>query len=173
MSTLRERVGIADTRQHQQLRGIDRSAAEDDLAARPRRCRAAGHRVLHGGGPGVLDADPRHLGTRLHGEIAAAAGRVEVGARGAHPHSAPLTHHGLGDALALVVVDPRHPDLLSAGEKVRGVRSRAALLLGVHRGLGSGEEGLQGLPRPLGARCGGPGVVVLRESANPHHRVDG
>src|SRR5690606_2164947 len=72
----------ADARQHQQLRRVDRAAAEDHLAPGPVVERAAAFPAGHAGRAPAVEGDALDHGAGAHGEVRARPGGVEVSDRG-------------------------------------------------------------------------------------------
>ena len=184
----------ADAAQHEQLRGVDRPAAQDHLAPRPHVPREAREVDVHPGRPrleafacvGVGEGDPPHEGVGEHSQVAPPrrGAQVRVGRR--CPGAAVLRHHRLGESLPRGQVGGgnRMPELARRGEERRRVGARVALVLdglragdalcGVGRVLGAfhaREVRRQRLPRPRVAGDRRPFVVVGGEPAHPHHGV--
>ena len=107
---------VADTGELEQLRGVDRAAAEDHLAgvdgASP-----SGAEVVDADRPLAVEPHLRGQRQRLHVQVAAVSDGVQVGARGREPAAA-----------VQVAVEPREPLLAVAvdvvGEVVAGLLRR-------------------------------------------------
>ncbi len=180
--------GVADAGKLQQLRGVDRAAAHDDLA---------GAHLLHPGTPGVLDADrpgsveenPGHQGAADHLQVGAAHHRVQVGPRRAEPPSPVDVPVERGEALLPVSVDvggqrvARLPHRLEERTEQRAGRWPALEYqrpLPATVGVGAGQAGLHPLEVrqavgvvPVGhARVGRPALVVERVAPLEDHPVD-
>jgi hypothetical protein len=88
-------VGIADTGQHEQLRGFHCAAAEDDLTGDGHSLAHAGRiPVLHASGTGTLEQNPLGVGLGKDGQVGASHGGTQVGVRGAVPQPAMLGDRG-------------------------------------------------------------------------------
>ena len=83
----RELVRVADPRELEELRRVDRPAAEDHLAG-PHDLRPPAVRDLDTGRPGALEEHARDEGPAAHVEVRPAPDGMEVGARGAQPPAA-------------------------------------------------------------------------------------
>ncbi len=172
------------------MRGVDRAAAEDDLAGL-RGVAAAAARVVDAGRPGAVEADPRDLRERHHVEVGPAHHRVQVRARGGEPPAAVHVAVEGGEALLPVAVDvvgERVAGLLHGGEErvVERPLGRAALeherpVLAAERVVRPGRQaGLHPLEvgqavrvvPALHARVARPALVVERVAALEDHPVD-
>ena len=78
-----QQIGRADAGELQQLRAVDRAAAQDDLALRRRGATLAANRIGNAGGALALDQDLERQGAGDDGEIGPRARRIEIAARGA------------------------------------------------------------------------------------------
>ena len=184
-------VRRADARQLEQLRRVDRAAAEHDLA-RPDAVRAAPAGVVDAGRARAVEADAQHLRERDHVEVGPAHHRVQVRARGGEP--APAVHVAVegGEALLAVAVDvvgERVARLLHGGEErvvERAVRRSALeherpLLAAEDVIVRRREAGLHPLEVRqavrvvplLHAGVARPALVVHRVAALEDHPVDG
>jgi hypothetical protein len=77
-------LGLADARQLEQLRAVDRAGADHDIARCRRLVHRALHRIAHAGAARAVEDQP--LGQRLghDAEVGALGGRVEIAPRRAH-----------------------------------------------------------------------------------------
>ena len=77
-------LGLADARQLEQLRAVDRAGADHDIARRRRLVHRAVHRIAHAGAARAVE--DQALGQRLghDAEVGPLGGRIEIAARRAH-----------------------------------------------------------------------------------------
>ena len=71
-------LGWTDARQQQQLWGIDRAAAEDDLGLGSHFVLAAITHIGHPGGPGPVEQDLCHLRVDRHREVGPIQHRLQM-----------------------------------------------------------------------------------------------
>ena len=112
-----ERLGVADARELEQLRRVDRTAAEDDLVRARLLERVLAGAVLDADGARALEEHPRDLRARLQLEVRALDHGMEVGPRRAQPPAAPDVAVEGREALLSVAVDV-------GGEFVAGLLGR-------------------------------------------------
>ena len=109
-------VGVADARELEELRGVDRAAAQHDLAG-AHAVRRAPVRVLDAHGPRALEQDLRDERAGLDLEVRPLHHRVQVGARGGEPPAAVDVAVERREALLAVAVDV-------VGQRVAGLLHR-------------------------------------------------
>jgi hypothetical protein len=100
-------VGRADAGQHEQLRAVDRAAAQDDLAVGQGGLALAVPKVGHAGGAPALDEDLGDQGVGVHGEVRPGHGRVQVGDGGRASAALALGHLVPADAVLARSVEVR------------------------------------------------------------------
>ncbi len=186
-----EQRSRADTAQLEDLRGVDRAAGEDNLAAERPLHRPAAHGILDPDRPPALEQDPGHERARRDGQVRSRHHGMEVGPRRAQAPTAPDVPVELGEALLSVAVDvvgrwiARLLRRLEERPEERA-RRRAALqperaAMAAERIVRLGREAVLHPPevrqavgvRPgLHARIGGPALVVERVAALEDHAVD-
>jgi hypothetical protein len=177
-------VRVADARELQQLRRVDRAAAEDHLV---RADRLALHLDADRARP--VEDDARDERPRAHLEVRAAQHGVEVRTRGAQPTAAVDVAVEAREALLLVAVDVGGelvPGLLHGREERLAERVRRRPALEDERPaaaaplVGAGEAGLHPLEVReavrvvplLESRLARPALVVHRVAALEDHPVD-
>ena len=96
-----EVVGVADTAELQQLRRVERPAAQDDLAGGGLLRATATGAVLDPGRACAVEQHAMDEGACGDREVLAVHHRVEIGARRAEPAAAPDVAVELGEALLL------------------------------------------------------------------------
>ena len=173
----------------QELRRVDRSAAEDHLLAGADGAKLAPLPILHAYGALALEQHAGGERVGLHMQVGALHGAVQVGDGGGHAGAVLLGHlipahplllgavqvgaagnaglygrfdGGVGDGVAVGHVG----HVQGAADAVHGVL--AALLV-----LGLPEVGRHVVPRPAGAAHLAPAVVVGVLAAHVEHGVDG
>ena len=184
-------VGVAHARQLEQLRRVERAAAQHHLAGLDAlEVAATAGGVLDAGGAGAVEQDPVGERPRHHGEVRPVHHRVQVGACRAEAATAVHVAVELREALLAVAVDV-------VGARVAGLHGRVEerveqrvvgraafehqrpVVPAVGR-VGVGEAVLHPLevrqavgvvPR-LHAGVGGPALVVERVAALEDHPVD-
>ncbi len=181
-------AGVAHAGQLQQLRGVDRAAAEDHLAGR-HPVAAAPTPVLDPGRPGAVEGHLGGQGQGAHGQVGPVHDRVQVGPGRGQPPAAVHVAVEPGEALLAVAVDV-------VGERVagllHGLEERAEQRVGRRAALqhqrpaaaaplvGAGQAGLHALEvgqavrvaPALHALVGGPALVVQRVAPLEDHPVD-
>ena len=182
----------ADARQLQQLRRVDRAAAQDHLAgARGLGSAAADARILDAGRAPALEQDPRRHRMRLHVEVRPAHHGVQVRPRGGQPAAVVHVAVELREALLAVavhVVGEREAGLLHGGEERVEQRAdgRPALedersVMAAERIVGSRCEAVLhplevrqavGVVPGLHPGVARPALVVQRVAALEDHAVD-
>ena len=96
---------VADAGELEQLRGVDRAAAEDHLAGLDRVVAPAAALVVDADRPLALEPDLCRQRQRLDGEVLAVAHRVQVGAGGGEPAAAVDVAVEPRESLLAVAVD--------------------------------------------------------------------
>ena len=181
---------MADAGQLQQLRGVDRPAAQDELGG-PHPLDLAFVAELDADRARALEDDLRDEGAGGHGEVGPAHHRIQVGARGGQPPAPVDVPVEGGEALlpvAVHVVGELIAGLLNGGEerteqRVGGraplehqrpvVTAERVLLVGGQAVLHPLEVGQAVRVVPLGHACvGRPALVVQRVAALEDHPVD-
>ena len=189
MPCLAERRAVADARQHQQLRGLERAGGDDHLAPRADLLQLLALAVFDADRALALEQDAGGVRAGLDAQIGAAAHmRMEIGARRA-PAFAVLLRQ-LIDAEAFVVLgievvaDPElalaralQKDLLHrivGAQFVDGERAALAVILAVEIGVvfRAFEIGQHVGIRPAGIAECGPLIVVAAVAADIDHGVD-
>ena len=64
-------IGIADARQHQKLRRVDHTAAQDDFAIGRGELAAATLKILNTSCPAIFAGDTRDVRIHLYGQVGA------------------------------------------------------------------------------------------------------
>src|SRR2546428_11986368 len=77
--------GVADPRQHQELRRVDDAAREDDLALRPGGAGGTTSQIFDADGAAVFEDDARGERAGLDREVGPAERRTQIGFGGAAP----------------------------------------------------------------------------------------
>jgi hypothetical protein len=179
----------ADAGEHEQLRGVDGAATEDDLRLGFDLGPVAALLVLDAGGPPAVEQHPRHPRARLGGQLRPAKRRLQVGVGGAV--ALPVLPGHLVEAhpflfAAVDVLGPGESDLhRRLDERLRELVGRALVgdvqrptrpvELGVAVDfvvLGPLEVREQLLVSPPLVAVVGPVVVVGGVAADVDHRVD-
>ena len=181
---------VADAGELEQLRGVDRAAAEDHLAGVDGTAQPAAAQVVDADRALALEPHPGDHRQRLDVEVLAAPDRVQVGAGRGEPAAAVQVAVEAGEALLAVAVDvvgQRVAGLLHRREErvEQRVLGRAALehqrpvaaapVVGAapRAGLHPLEVGQAvGVVPLLHPRLGGPALVVHRVAALEDHPVD-
>ena len=179
-----------DPGQLQQLRRVDRAAAQDDFPAGRRRAGPAPVDELDAGGPCPVEQDPGRMGTGEDGDVRPFHRRAEV--RAGRGHAPPGPGGDLVQAHALLVrpvevgirfqaaghgrVDEAPVEGVVAGTDVvhvqrPGVAAPPVAPPGI--GFGAPEIGQHVVPAPARVPHGEPVIVVGMLSADVHHGVDG
>ena len=183
-----ELLGVADPRQHEQLRGADRAGREDHLPPRPgdRHRRLAAE--LDAADAPVGDLEPERGRRGQDRQVRAAGGRAQEGVGGAPPPAVLLRRldEAVPFGLAVVVVGVDREAALPAGlDHQVGEAARAAQGRDVEQSadavgrggaglvvLGADEVGEDVVPAPAGAAgVVAPAVVVGAVAAHVEHRV--
>ena len=130
--------GWPDTRQHQELRRVDGSAAQNDFALRPDGLARTLPDDLDAFCPTALDDDPRRDRLRQQVEIAALPSRLSEGHRGAG--AATVGDVGVDpaktlDDIGVEVIDDRVPRLAGSSQKRVADRQIEPRLLDRHRAV--------------------------------------
>ena len=181
--------GVADTGELQQLRRVDRAAAQDDLTRADLTRRPAAVAVRHAHGPVPLEQDPGDEGPAGHVQVRPAHHRVQVGAGRAEPPAPVDVAVEGGEAFLAEAVDVLGelvPSLLDRFEERLEERAGGRAALEHQRAVAATElirPGQAGLhPLEVGqavrvvpaahARVRGPALVVQRVAALEDHPVD-
>ena len=165
-TVLGKMVAIADARQHQQLRAVDRSPAQHHLTAG--RDDTAGAELLefHTGGTFSVEDHPCRAGFGMQRQIRPAQRGFEVCVSCAPPRSPALCDAGFAKAFGCVEAF-RHgsqPGCRRTPGTALGRDDQRAVLNAVEVFLDVGVA-------PLLAGLLGPLVVVGGKTTHPHHRV--
>ena len=139
---------VADPREHEQLRRLDRPGADDDLVRGGNRLERSVASELHARAARPLEEEPHRARSRKHGQTLRADDRPQEGGRGAVADAVPDRQLGEADAVELRAV-------------VVVVERDARLLRGLH---GGGDDRMGLVPRhhPQGAAL----PVVLGRAAS-------
>ena len=148
---LAEQRLVADAGELEQLRGVDRATAEDDLAGVARCGAAAAAPVVDADRALALEAHPGRHRQRLDVEVLAVPDRVQVGAGRGEPAAAVQVAVEPGEALLAVAVDV-------VGERVAGLLRRPS--------KNAANSGFSAGPR---SRTSGPSPP--RQSSAPARQV--
>ncbi len=92
-----EFIAVADARQHQQLRRVDRAHRDDDLGVGVHAQARAAVAEVHADRCLVFEADPLHQGASQHRQVGTIHHRMDVGPEDGATRA---THHGLVDQRA-------------------------------------------------------------------------
>ena len=123
-----------DAREFQELRRVDRPAADDDLTPRVRRVGRTAPRVLHARRPSAFQQDPGGERTAADGEVGPRSRRMQIGDRRTAALPAAHGHVETAEAFLLVTVDVIRERIagLLAGREPRGMqRVREASIAGL------------------------------------------
>ena len=181
-------VAGADPRQHQQLRGIEDTAGQNDFLGRANDFRLAEPRIGHAGRPVALHHDAGDMGAVLQGHVAAPQRRAQE--RRGGTVAAPLMDGRLAAAqpflfLAVVILgeaephgiprfDPRVPERIVGFRALRMQRSLAAapVILAFFPAFHAPEIGQHIGIGPARRPIRGPAVVVPPMAPHIGHHVD-
>jgi hypothetical protein len=181
-------VEIADARQHQQLRRVDRAARENHLTLRPHDGLLAMPDVFDADDTGAVEQQPGHQRLDLHGQVAARQRRAQIGDRAAAAPAMLDRHlHACKAVLLGAVVILGRRQAGSAGSIHIGVAKRILVARRFRHqrtvapaiGVASALPAL--LPPEIRQRmrvgptrqtCRRPAVVIGAIAANIGHRVD-
>ena len=169
-----ELVAIPDAREHQQLRTVDRAAAQHHFTPRPHHLPASAFVELDTDGTAPLEEHLGRRGFRVKSQVGALERGPQVGIRGAPPGAPALGDTCFAEAFghSLIGFLNSITALLHGFQPCRSGRAGTSLARdGQRAGLDAAEIGLDVGVVPLFAGRLAPLVVVGGEAAHPHHRV--
>ena len=171
---LAELIAISDAGEHQQLRTVDRAAAQHHFATRPHHLPASTLVELDADGTVPVEEHLGRRGLREKSQVGALERRPQVGIRGAPPGAPALGDARFAEAFGhspIGLLDSISA-FLDGLQPCGGGRAGAALARdGQRAALDAAEIRLEVGVVPLLARGRAPLVVVGGEAAHPHHRV--